>query len=160
MKPNETILRPGMGTFEGDDSDDNNGKNEENLLGEVYKVPKVNPVHFPDEHDPKRGEKKRVKFPELEDGFESEPEEEEFNTAATDTNKNKSANKELTEREAYEEENFVRFTLSKTDKARLMKASKLNDELDDLDEFMDEIENRGRKISLQKHSNISKNIHR
>ena len=162
VKPNETILRPGMGTFEDDENGVDN-KEEDSHEG-TYKVPKVNPVHFPDENSSKKKDQKKVKFPELEDGFESEPEEEDFNTAATSNNKNKSANKELAEREVYEEENFVRFTLSKTDKTRLMKASKLNDELDDLDDFMDELEDRSRKMTQQKqhstqgHSSSTKSL--
>jgi hypothetical protein len=64
------------------------------------------------------------------------------------------------EREAYEEENFTRFQVSKKEKRRLETAAKPLDELDDLDDFFGELEEineaaKGRAKKTRKSESIS-----
>ena len=137
-QPESKTLKAAVGSF-ADDADENSVPESEQ---EVYKAPKVSAMPYP--HEKKRPKEAAAdnRFPELQEDYEDVPEEEAFNVAATSTNKHRAISKKVEEQEEYEEDNFVRFSLSRAEKNKLQKATKLNDELDDLEDFMDVMEKK------------------
>lgn len=124
-------------------------EDEEQDANGVYRAPKLAPVYYPEDDKEaakqKRHEERRQKtlsksrlLAELRGELEDLPEEEPIDPVRMSS---RLANDEKAkEREAYEEENFMRFTVSKKEKRRLEQAAKPLDELEDLDDFFGELE--------------------
>lgn len=124
-------------------------EDEEQDASGVYRAPKLAPVYYPEDDKEaskqKRHEERRQKtlsksrlLAELRGELEDLPEEEPIDPVRMSS---RLANDEKAkEREAYEEENFMRFTVSKKEKRRLEQAAKPLDELEDLDDFFGELE--------------------
>lgn len=123
-----------------DNSDEDSGK---------YRAPKLAPVFYPedgkDAEKAKRDEERRARsasksrlLSELRGELDDAPEEESIDPVRMASRL--ATDHKATAREAYEEENFIRFQVSKKEKRRLETASKPLDELDDLDEFFGELE--------------------
>ncbi len=130
------------------DSDADDGE-EDGTDSNVYRAPKLAPVYYPEDDSEiskqKRQDERRQKvlsksrlLAELRGELDDLPEEESIDPVrmasriTTDT--------KAQEREAYEEETFSRFQISKKEKRRLEQAAKPLDELDDLDDFFGELE--------------------
>lgn len=143
----ETRFRPnpdGMAVDEngedGASDDDQDGK---------YRAPKLAPVFYPEDEKEagkaKRDEERRSRaasksrlLSELRGEMDDAPEEESIDPVRMASRV--ATDHRATAREAYEEDNFIRFQVSKEEKRRLETAAKPLDELDDLDEFFGELE--------------------
>jgi hypothetical protein len=143
----ETRFRPNPDSMAVDENNESASDDEED--DGKYRAPKLAPVFYPeDEKDAaksKREEERRSRaasksrlLAELRGELDDAPEEESIDPvrmASRVANDHRAA-----AREAYEEENFTRFQVSKKEKRRLETAAKPLDELDDLDEFFGELE--------------------
>jgi hypothetical protein len=143
----ETRFRPNPDAMAVDENNESASDDEED--DGKYRAPKLAPVFYPeDEKDAaksKREEERRSRaasksrlLAELRGELDDAPEEESIDPvrmASRVANDHRAA-----AREAYEEENFTRFQVSKKEKRRLETAAKPLDELDDLDEFFGELE--------------------
>lgn len=143
----ETRFRPNPEAMAVDDNGDNASDDEE--ADGKYRAPKLAPVFYPEDEKEaaktKREEERRSRaasksrlLAELRGELDDAPEEESIDPvrmASRVANDHRAA-----AREAYEEENFIRFQVSKKEKRRLESAAKPLDELDDLDEFFGELE--------------------
>lgn len=150
----ESAFKPNLDDMVVDDDEDEqvHGQDEDaegTASSSIYRAPKLAPVYYPDDENEaakqQRQDERRKKalsksrlLAELRGELEDLPEEEyidpvRMNTRITNDSK-------LQEREAYEEENFMRFQVSKKEKRRLESAAKPIDELDDLDDFFGELE--------------------
>ncbi|CAG8539452.1 5281_t:CDS:2 [Funneliformis caledonium] len=113
----------------------------------VYKAPKLAPVHFEEDKDVKskreqeesrlssRASKSRL-IKDLIDEYDDRPEESRIIGSTNnipDTQNNDDI--ELEERLRYEEENFIRLTLSKKDLKKLKKNKRFEDEFENLNDF-------------------------
>jgi hypothetical protein len=149
-----TKYKPNPELFAEDD-EDNDSEEEKDTT--VYKAPKLAPVHYPEDESAKvRRERHEQKMrtgnassrliEELRAEYEDAPEEEALDVVYGA----KKGRKEIDERDQYEEENYVRFTLDKKAKQRLREqTSKPIDEMEDLNDFVDEISGfkKGKKNS-------------
>ena len=150
---------------EAEDQEAEDGEESSN----VYRAPKLAPVYYPEDdgeaakqkrHDERRQKalsKSRL-LAELRGELDDLPEEE-FIDPVRMTSRIATDSK-AQEREAYEEENFIRFQVSKKEKRRLEKAAKPLDELDDLDDFFGELDEineaaKGRAKKSRKSESIS-----
>lgn len=118
--------------------------------GDVYRAPKLAPVFFPDEDKNTAAKTKRDQdrlnkassksklLAELRGELDDAPEEQDIDPVRMNARITK--DHRALAREAYEEENFTRFQVSKKEKRRLDEAARPLDELDDLDEFFGELE--------------------
>ena len=147
QESDETRFRPnpdGMAVDEDgevdSDDDQQDGK---------YRAPKLAPVFYPEDEKEaakaKRDEERRSRsasksrlLSELRGELDDAPEEESIDPVRMASRV--TTDHRATAREAYEEENFIRFQVSKKEKRRLETAAKPLDELDDLDEFFGELE--------------------
>lgn len=158
-----TKFRPNPDMFVKQDDDGDEEEDEDN--GGVYKAPKLAPMHYPeDESAVARREKheaylKKVNasnrlIQDIRAEFDDAPEEEALDVVYGSA-KTKPGRRELAEREAYEEENFVRFTLDKKTKRRLKEtAHKAIDELEDLNDFIGELDSSRKTKSNKKASKM------
>ena len=140
FRPNPDAMAVDENGEAASDSDENDGK---------YRAPKLAPVFYPEDDKEaakaKREEERRSRaasksrlLAELRGELDEAPEEESIDPvrmASRVANDHRAV-----AREAYEEENFIRFQVSKKEKRRLETAAKPLDELDDLDEFFGELE--------------------
>ena len=143
----ESRFRPNPDAMAVDENDEI-GSDEEEQDGK-YRAPKLAPVFYPEDEKEaakaKREEERRSRaasksrlLAELRGELDDAPEEESIDPvrmASRVANDHRAS-----AREAYEEENFIRFQVSKKEKRRLETAAKPLDELDDLDEFFGELE--------------------
>lgn len=155
----ETRFRPNpnaMAVDEKADSDDNADGNDGK-----YRVPKLAPVFYPeddkeavkakrDEDRLSRAASKSRLLAELRGELDDAPEEQSIDPVRMSSRV--TTDHRSTAREAYEEENFVRFQVSKKEKRRLETASKPLDELDDLDEFFGELEEINETVANNRNS--------
>lgn len=151
FRPNPDMLLRADGQESEDEEADEDG---------VYKAPKLQAMHYPEdessvarrtkheEHLRKIAANSRL-VQDIRAELEDAPEEESVD--AVYGGKSRHGRREHDEREAYEEENYVRFTLDKKAKRRLKEQSKVVDELEDLNDFIDEIAgSRKKKASAVK----------
>lgn len=131
---------------DGVDSDAAEGSDAENGK---YRAPKLAPVFYPEDEresaKAKREEERRARaasksrlLAELRGELDDAPEEESIDPVRMASRVTK--DHRASAREAYEEENFIRFQVSKKEKRRLEQAARPLDELDDLDDFFGELE--------------------
>lgn len=144
---NESSFRPNPEDMEVDD-DANDDSDAERADGK-YRAPKLAPVHYfeDDKESAKtlRDEERRSRvasksrlLAELRGELDDAPEEESIDPVRMASHA--STDRRALEQEAYEEENFTRFQVSKKEKRRQEQSAKPLDELDDLDEFFGELE--------------------
>ena len=137
-------FRPNLAMMEGSGTEDVSA--DENVA--AYKAPKVAPVHFADkvnqkadrfeEREKMLASKSRL-LADVQADVEDRPEEDNIDPVYGRSSAGHSANKQ---REDYEEENYLRFTLSKKDQRKLEKLqAKPVDELQDLNDFFRERDN-------------------
>ena len=115
----------------------------------VYKAPKIAPMHYPEDKaekvDRQRERQRRMEsqsqlLRELRADIEDAPEEEAIDVVYGNR-KDRCGTQKASERDAYEEENLVRFTLTKRDKLALKESEgKPVDELAALDDFFGELD--------------------
>lgn len=131
------------------DADEEEDKDAEDG-GRLYRAPKLAPVHYPEMDDSetaksRRSEERRAKaanksrlLAELRGELDTLPEEESIDPVRMAARA--ASDRKAIDRDAYEEENFVRFQVSKKEQRRLEKTAKPLDELDDLDDFFGELD--------------------
>lgn len=150
----ETRFRPNPDGMAVDENGDD-GSDDESNDGK-YRVPKLAPVFYPEDEKEagklKREEERRSRaasksrlLSELRGEMDDAPEEESIDPVRMASRV--ASDHRATAREAYEEENFIRFQVSKKEKRRLETAAKPLDELDDLDEFFGELEEINETVS-------------
>ena len=141
-------LKPRIDLIEPDAANGEDVDQEQNQSGK-YKPPKSLNVEMVD----KKAEKLKARQSRIQEELEREqlvdddlPEEEDVDPVKTmKSNKKKSAITGSNDRiDDVEEENFVRFQLSKKDKRRLAEETKIVDGLDDLNDMFDEFDRRRR----------------
>lgn len=145
----ESRFRPNPDAMENDGEGLTASQNEDEEADGKYRAPKLAPVFYNDDGKEaaktKMEEERRFRaanksrlLSELRGELDDAPEEESIDPvrmASRVANDHRA-----TAREAYEEENFTRFQVSKKEKRRMETAAKPLDELDDLDEFFGELE--------------------
>lgn len=141
FRPNPDAMENDAEGIDSDEAEDaNDGK---------YRAPKLAPVFYNEDEKEaaktKREEERRSRaasksrlLAELRGELDDAPEEESIDPVRMASRV--SNDQRASAREAYEEENFIRFQVSKKEKRRLEGAAKPLDELDDLDEFFGELE--------------------
>jgi hypothetical protein len=130
------VFRPNLEMMDATDSEDD---------VELYKAPKVAPAHYADKKTNKTEDREKVlasrsrMLADIQAEFEDRPEEDLIDAVYGRTKDNASSK----HRDDYEEDNFVRFTLTKAEQRKLEKAqSKPIDELEDLNDFVKETSDR------------------
>lgn len=129
---------------------DEDEEDEEDDASAVYKAAKLKAVHFPDKKNDKLEERDRAMarksrmLSDIQAEMEDRPEEETLDPVYGAA---KVHHGEAKDRDEYEEENFVRFSLSKTEQRKLEKLqARPIDELEDLNDFFHELdENESRR---------------
>lgn len=148
QQDDESRFRPNPDAME-NDGEGIDSQNEDDENDGKYRAPKLAPVFYEEDGKEaakaKREEERRSRaasksrlLAELRGELDDAPEEESIDPvrmASRVANDHRAV-----AREAYEEENFTRFQVSKKEKRRLETAAKPLDELDDLDEFFGELE--------------------
>ncbi len=139
FKPNPDLLMK--------DEDENSEDVEEG--DGTYRAPKLAPMHYPEDENALARRKKHEDYlkkvnsstrliQDIKAEYEDAPEEEALDVVYG--SKSRPGRREQIERDQYEEENFVRFTLDKKTKRRLAEKNKAIDELEDLNDFINEID--------------------
>jgi len=123
-------------TDESNDSDDNDNDKRNKSSKGVYRPPKLNAVPYKDDKDITQLEekiqrkKKKIKNSEILEALREEfghaPEQSSSSGLGNLTKEQHDIDKEMEERRKFEEERFVRLTLSKKDKKALKKRRELN----------------------------------
>ena len=137
-------FRPNLDMVQASDSDE--GSAEEKSA--VYKAPKVAPVHFVDGKKSKKDEDREKLLAsrsrlltDVQAEMEDRPEED-YIDPVYGRSKTSSSSKH---RQEYEEDNFVRFTLTRDEQRKLKRAeSRPIDELEDLNDFFKETAGGGK----------------
>lgn len=123
---------------------------EEEGSGAVYRAPKLQPMHYPEDESAVARKQKHEDYlkkvnassrliQDIRAEYEDAPEEEALDVVYG-SKTGRPGRREQAARDEYEEENFVRFTLDRKTKRKLKEtAAKPIDELADLNDFIDEI---------------------
>lgn len=153
FKPNPDALLPAGA--DGDESD-------EEAADGVYRAPKLVPVHFPEADDAAAKKAKHEAYlrkvnsssrliQDIRAEFDDAPEEEALDVVHGRRHAGKD---DTAERERYEEENYMRFTLDKKAKRKLEQRNKVIDELDDLNDFIGELGGAKSKGNKRSHREV------
>lgn len=153
FKPNPDALLPA-----GAEDGDSDGTGADG----VYRAPKITPMHFPEADDAAARKAKHEAYlrkvnassrliQDIRAEFDDAPEEEALDVVH---GRRRGGKDDTAERERYEEDNYMRFTLDKKAKRKLEQRNKVVDELEDLNDFIGELGGGKTKGNKRSHREV------